>query len=226
MASIRPTVQRLHRISLTAGRPLGGVLEVLEVLEVVYRAGGVRLAAGVTGGGAAGEGEAEDEQCSRCADSSPRLPERRPAAVPGGPFVEFPGAGPRLPSFHHRSQRALPPCLCLPPAWVPASSRIRLFHRTWHGPRHSLTGRPACWRRRRCQPDVSARVGEMTSLDMKGHDESPRIRASTRQDRTPCAQERNQTCTALSTGQRWRLAMDRLPLMCGDLPEGGQRDAA
>src|ERR1022692_4351827 len=49
MAPIRPTVQRLHRISLTAGRPLGGLLEVLEVLEVVCRPGGVRLAAGVPG---------------------------------------------------------------------------------------------------------------------------------------------------------------------------------
>src|ERR1022692_2986196 len=97
MAPIRPTGQRLHRISLTAGRPLGGLLEVLEVLEVVCRPGGVRLAAGVPGGGVAGEGEAEgeDEQRSRCADSSPRLLERRPTAVPGGPFVELPGARPR-----------------------------------------------------------------------------------------------------------------------------------
>ena len=94
MAPIRPTVQRLHRISLTAGRPLGGLLEVLEVLEVVCRPGGVRLAAGVPGGGVADEGEAEDEQRSRCADSSPRLLERRPTAVPGGPFVELPGARP------------------------------------------------------------------------------------------------------------------------------------
>ena len=172
MAPIRPTGQRLHRISLTAGRPLGGLLEVLEVLEVVCRPGGVRLAAGVPGGGVAGEGEAEgedeDEQRSRCADSSPRLLERRPAAVPGGPFVELPGARPRRLSFHHRGQRALPPCLCLPRAWVPASSRIQLSHRTWHGPRHSLTGRPACWRRRRCQPDVSAKVGEMTPARREG----------------------------------------------------------
>src|SRR6266567_8130579 len=183
-----PTALRLHRISLTAGRPLEGLLEVL---EVACRPGGVRLAAGVPGG-VADEDEAEYEQCSRCADSSPRLLERRPAAVPGEPFVELPGARPRRPSFHQRGQRALPPCLCLPRARVPASSRIQLFHRTWHGPRHSLTGWPPCWRRRRCQPDVSAKVGEMAQLGVKGHDESPRIRASTRQDPTPCAQGRNQ----------------------------------
>lgn len=176
MAPIRSAVQRLHRISLTAGRPLGGLLEVL---AVACRPGGVRLAAGVPGGGVAGEGEAEDEQCSRCADSSPQLLERRPAAVPGGPFVELPGARPRRPSFHHRGPAALPPCLCLPRACVPASSRIQLFHRTWHGPRHSLSGRPACWRRRRCRPDVSAKVGEMAPLGVKGHDKSPRIRAKT-----------------------------------------------
>jgi len=120
MAPIRPTVQGQHPISLTAGRPLGGLLGVLEVLEVVGRPGGVRLAAGVPGGGVAGEGKAEDAQCSRCADSSPRLLERRPAAVPGGSFVDFPGARPRRPSCHHRGQRALPPCLRLPRAWVPA----------------------------------------------------------------------------------------------------------
>jgi hypothetical protein len=179
MAPIRPAVQRQHRISLTAGRPLGGLLEALEMLEVVCRPGGVRLAAGVPGGGVPGEGEAEDEQRSRCADSSPQLLERRPTAVLGGPFVELPGARPGRPSFHHRGQRALPPCLCLPQAWIPASSRIQLFHRTWHGPRHSLTGRPACWRRRRCQSDVSAKVGEMPPLGVKGHDKSPRIRAKT-----------------------------------------------
>jgi hypothetical protein len=161
MAPIRRTGQRMHRISLTAGRPPGGLLEVLEVLEVVCWPGGVRLAAGAPGGGVAGEGEAEDEQRSRCADSSLRLLERRPTAVPGGPFVELPGARPHRPSFQHRGQRALPPCLCLPRAWVPASSRIQLCYRTWHGPRHSLTDRPAGWRRRRCQPDVSAKVGEM-----------------------------------------------------------------
>ena len=132
---------------------------MLEVLEVVCRPGGVRLAAGVPGGGVAGEGEAEDEQRSRCADSSLRLLERRPTAVPGGPFVELPGARPHRPSFQHRGQRALPPCLCLPRAWVPASSRIQLCYRTWHGPRHSLTGQPACWRRRRRQPDVSVKGG-------------------------------------------------------------------
>jgi hypothetical protein len=133
MAPIRPTGQRLHRISLTAGRPLGGLLlEVLEVLEVACRPGGVRLAAGVPGGGVAGEGEAEDEQRSRCADSSPRLLERRPTAVPG-----------------------------------------------W----------PAYWRRRRCQPDVSAKVGEMAPTRREGHDESLRIRASTRQDPHPARRE-------------------------------------
>ena len=98
MAPIRPTLQRPHRISLTAGPPPG---DLLEVPGVVCRAGGVRLAAGVPGGGVAGEGDAEDEQCSRCADSSPRLLEQRPAAVP------------------------------------------QLLHRTWHGPRHPLTGRLA-----------------------------------------------------------------------------------
>ena len=162
MAPIRPTVQRLHRISLTAGRPLG------DLIEVVCRLGEVRLAAGVPAGGVAGEDEAEDEQCSRYADSSPWPLERRPAAVPGGPFVEFRSARPRRPSVHHRGQRALPPCLCLPRAWVPASSRIQLSHRTWHGPRHSLTGRPACWRRRHCQPNVSAKVGEMTPARREG----------------------------------------------------------
>ena len=114
MAPIRPAVQRLRRSSLTAGRPLGGLLEVL---ELACRPGGVRLAAGV------------------------------PGARPGRPF------------FHHRGRHALPPCLCLPRAWVPASGRIQLFHRTWHGPRHSLTGQPACWRRRRRQPDVSVKGG-------------------------------------------------------------------
>jgi hypothetical protein len=159
---IRPTVQRLHRILLTAGRPLEGSL------EVACRPGGVRLAAGVPGGGGAGEGEAEDEQCSRCADSSPRLLERRLTAVPGGPFVELPGARPCRPSFHHQGQRALPPCLCLPRAWVPGSSRVQLFHRTRQGPKHSLTGPPACWRRRRRQPDVSAKVGEMAPTRREG----------------------------------------------------------
>ena len=175
MAPIRPTVQRLRRISLTAGRPLGGLLEVL---EVVCRPGGVRLAAGVPGGGVAGE--VENEQRSRCADSSPRLLARRPAAVPGGLFVELRGARPRRPSFHHRGQ-----------------------------------------------PDVSAKVGEMTPTRREGgHDKSPRIRWHPPRP-TPCAQGRNQhACTASSRGQRWRQPMDQLPLMCGDLPEGGERDAA
>ena len=127
MAPTRPTVQLLRCISLTAGRPLGGLLEVL---EVACRPGGVRVAAGVPGGGIAGVGEAEDEQRSRCADSSPRLMERRPTAVPGGLFVELRGARPRRPSFHHRGQ-----------------------------------------------PDVSAKVGEMTPTRREGgHDKSPRIR--------------------------------------------------
>jgi hypothetical protein len=125
-APIRPTVQRLHRISLTAGPPLG------DLLEVACRLGGVRLAAGVPGGGVADKGDAEDEQCPRYADSSPRLLERRPTAVPG-----------------------------------------------W----------PAYWRRRRCQPDVSAKVGEMAPTQREGHDESPRIRVSTRQDPHPARRE-------------------------------------
>jgi hypothetical protein len=183
MAPIRPTVQRLHRISLTAGRPLG------DLIEVVCRLGEVRLAAGVPAGGVAGEDEAEDEQCSRYADSSPWPLERRPAAVPGGPFVEFRSARPRRPSVHHRGQRALPPCLCLPRAWVPASSLIEFFHRTRHGPTHSLTGRPACWRRRRGRPDVSAKPVKWPPLGVKGHDESPRVRASTRQDPHPARRE-------------------------------------
>jgi hypothetical protein len=186
MAPIRPTVQRQHRISLTAGRRLGGLLEVL---EVACRPGGVRLAAGVPGGGVADEGEAEDEQCSRCADSSPRLLDRRPTAVPGRPFVELPGARPRRPSSHHRGQRALPPCLCLPRAWVPASSRIQLFHRTWHGPRHS---RPAG---RLAGVTVAAsltsapRSVKWPPLGVKGHDKSPRIRAGTAKPPRPARRE-------------------------------------
>ena len=89
MAPVRPTVQRLRRISLTAGPATGRFARGARGGVP----GGVRLAAGVPGGGVVGEGEAEDEQCWRCADSSPRLLERRPAAVPGGPSLSSPAPG-------------------------------------------------------------------------------------------------------------------------------------
>jgi hypothetical protein len=186
MSPIRPTVQRLHRISLTAG-PAAARFARGARGDVPGRRGPVSC--GGPGGGVAGEGEAEEEQCSRCADSSPRLLERTPAAVPGGPSLRLPGARPRRPSFDHRGQRALPPCLCLPRAWVPASSRIQLSHRTWHGPRHSLTG---CWRRRRRQPDVSAKVGEMAPTQREGSRRIAPASALAPAKTAPCAQGRNQ----------------------------------